>query len=122
MMPKSYPIFLSIFLFFLLLSCSDSVSDLNTKDISVSSDGEYLEIRNHFNHPIYYFAVESGIAAAIQWAPISSKENLVKSRSTKRISLDKIYAFESGDVILFYYWSKKEPGNKNIKFQRVETK
>lgn len=121
-MKKVHTTLLIILSFFILSSCADSVSDLNTKDISISYNNETLEIRNNFNHPIYYFAVESGIAAAIQWAPISSKENRIKSRNTKRISLDEIHAAEPGDEILFYYWSKKEPGNNNIKFQKVETR
>lgn len=101
--------------------CADSVSDLNTDDVSITVDSEDLNIKNNFNHSIYYFAVEAGVAAVIQWAPISSDENRVKSRSTKRILLENIHAYEPGDEILIYYWSKKEPGNKNIKFQRIQT-
>lgn len=119
-MNKYYSILLlSLFSFLTFSSCADSVSDLNTDDVSISTDSVDLTIRNNFNHSIYYFAVEAGVAAAIQWAPISSDENRVKSRSTKRIPLENIHAYEPGDEIIVYYWSKKEPGNKNIKFQRV---
>lgn len=104
-----------------LVSCTDSISDLNTEDIVVSVESEELTIRNNFNHSIYYFAVEAGTAAYIQWAPISSDENRIKSQSTKRIPLDEIHAYEPHDEIIIYYWSKKEPGNNNIKSQRIGT-
>lgn len=121
-MPKSYSKILFVLSCLFIVSCSDSVSDLNTKDVFVTTDNDNLTIRNNFNHSIYYFAVESGVAAQILWAPVSTEENRVKSRSTKQISLNEIHAFEPGDEILIYYWSKKEPGNNNIKFQRIETK
>lgn len=122
---RKFCLVLLLFLsFFIFLSCSDSVSDLNTDDVSavIDIDNGHLQIRNNFNHPIYYFAVEAGVAVVIQWAPVSSKENQIKSRNTKRIPLNEIHAFEPGDEILIYYWSKKEPGNNNIKSQRIDTK
>ena len=105
----------------IFVSCSESVSDLNTNDVIVSVEGEDLTIQNNFNHSIYYFTVEAGTAASIQWAAISTNENRVKSRSTKRITLDQIYRYEPGAEIIVYYWSEKEPSNNNIKFQRIET-
>ena len=103
------------------ISCSDSVSDLYTEDVVVSVESENLTIQNNFNHSIYYFAVEAGTAIYIQWAPVSTDVNRVKSRRTKRIPLEDIHAFEPGDEILIYYWSEKEPDNINIKSQQIET-
>lgn len=121
-MHKYYSTFLiTLFTCLIISSCADSVSDLNTDDVAITSNSADLNIKNNFNHSIYYFAVEAGIAAVIQWAPISSDENRVKSRSTKQIPLENIHAYEPGDEILIYYWSKKEPGNNNIKFQRIQT-
>ncbi len=103
------------------VSCSDSVSDLNTDDVIVSVESEELTIQNYFTYSIYYFAVDAGTAAYIQWAAISTDENRVKSRSTKRIPVDQIYGFEPGKDIIVYYWSEKEPSNNNIKSQRIGT-
>jgi hypothetical protein len=113
------PLFI-ILSFLAFWGCSDSVSDLNTKDVSLFIDSADLNIRNNFSHPIYYFAVESGVAAQINWAPISTEENRVKARGMKSLPLDSINAYDHGDEIIFYYWSKKEPGNDNIKYQRVK--
>ncbi len=110
---------LLITLFF--ITCSDSVSDLNRKDVSLIIESDHLKIQNRFSHSIYYFAVESGVAAQIQWAPLSTDENRVKPRGMKSLPLDSIHAYEPGDEILFYYWSEKEPKNSNIKFQSIET-
>lgn len=117
--------FLSIFaLFFitlLLISCSDSISDLSKKDVSLRIDNEHLLVKNNFNHSIYYFAVESGVAAQINWAPLSREENRIRPGRLKSIPLDSIHAYDPGEEILFYYWSQKEPKNNNIKFQSIQT-
>ena len=109
-------------LLLLLNSCSDSVSDLETDHISIQVESEDLQIKNNFNHSVYYFAVESGVAALINWAPISSEENRVKPKSVRPVSLDEIHGYKPGKTILFYYWSEKEPSSENIKFRRLETK
>ena len=114
-------ILIPFFLILIFSGCADSVSDLNTKDVVVSVEIENLNARNNFNHSVYYFVVEAGVAAVIQWAAISTDENRIKSRSTKQIPFNEIHAFEPGDEIIIYYWSKKEPGNNNIKSQRIET-
>lgn len=105
----------------ILISCSDSVSDLNSKDVIVSVESKDLIIKNNFNHSIYFFNVDADTAISIKWAPISTQENCIKSRSTKRIPLNEIHAYEPGDEIIVYYWSEKEPNNDNIKFQKIET-
>lgn len=117
-LPTNFALF---FITFLLISCSDSVSDLSKKDVALRIENEQLLVRNKFNHSIYYFAVESGAAAQINWAPLSTDGNRVKPGRTKSIPLDSIYAYDPGDEILFYYWSQKEPENNNIKFQSIQS-
>ena len=121
-MRRIYTLSILLFTGLLFIGCSDSVSDLNTKDVTVSVKSEDLAIKNNFNHSIYYFVVKANTAIYIKWAPISSDENRIKSRSIKRIPLNEINASGTGDEILVYYWSEKEPSNNNIKFQRIETK
>ncbi|MCG2589048.1 hypothetical protein [Rhodohalobacter sulfatireducens] len=105
----------------LLISCSGSVSDLSKKDVSLNIENEHLLVKNNFNHSIYYFAVESGVAAQINWAPLSTEENRVRPGRLKSIPLDSIHAYDPGEEILFYYWSQKEPKNNNIKFQSIQS-
>ncbi|NBC64778.1 MAG: hypothetical protein GVY07_03810 [Bacteroidetes bacterium] len=112
--------FALFFITLLLISCSDSISDLSKKDVWLRIENEKLLVRNKFNHSIYYFAVESGVAAQINWAPLSTDENRIGAGRTKSILLDSIYAYDPGEEILFYFWSQKEPKNNNIKFLSIQ--
>lgn len=114
--------FIIILLFIgFLSSCSDSIADLSTDDITLNVKSENLEIRNHLRQPIYYFAVESGTAAVIKWAPFSTNENRVNAKSIRQVTLDEIHGYQPGKTILFYYWSDVEPDTENIKFKKLET-
>lgn len=59
----------------LLHSCSDNLASINEDEIIVFILDNRIDVKNHFSQPIYYFAVESGSAAVLHWAPASTDEN-----------------------------------------------
>lgn len=105
-----------------MTGCSDSLSDLKSDDIRIKMDDNTLTIQNNFNHSIYYFAIESGAAAATLWTPLNTEENRMRPNHKKRIPVNDISGYAPGKTILFYFWAKENPGSNEIKFRRVETK
>ncbi|MCW9708039.1 hypothetical protein [Fodinibius salsisoli] len=103
-----------------MISCSDNPADVKPGDIQIEATETALKVLNGGESAIYYFAVERNLAARINWAPISEKENEIKVGQSKQISLEDL-KMKQGDQGLFYYWTAKEPKPGDIRHIIVET-
>ncbi len=103
-----------------MISCSDHPADVKPGDIQIEATETALKVLNGGERAIYYFAVERNLAARINWAPVSEKENEIKAGQSKQILFEDM-GVKQGDQVLFYYWTAKEPESEDIRSILVET-
>ncbi|MDX1638019.1 MAG: hypothetical protein R3281_08625 [Balneolaceae bacterium] len=103
----------------LFFSCSDNPVHPGAKDISLEAGEHALTVTNRFPRELYYFAVEWGRVAQIQWTPASKEGTGIPPGGTKKISYDKVYGYRDGTTIIFYYWIKKNPSVEEISFLTI---
>lgn len=104
-----------------LTSCSGNPTSFQPDEISAEVTDDGIQVFNHADKPIYYFAVEEGTLALLNWAPVSGEENKVDAESNKTIPFTEILGFEEGDRIILYYWQKAEPSLNDIHVLVIDT-
>ena len=104
-------------LFFLFVACSES-TEPDKPDVELNAKTTGLEVKNNTNHTIYYFIVESGFAALIDWAPGFDGLNLNSGGSTiipyAEISNMNEESVKEGNKIICYWWSDENMENPEV--------
>lgn len=118
-MKKSHIIkIILLFLCFGIISCSDDSDNLigyGNNEITGLIKDNYLVITNYSDEPIYYFAVDWGTSALINWAPISEDENKISPKQSMKKGVDEILGYAKGREVIVYYWNTLEPTSESIK-------
>jgi hypothetical protein len=100
--------FLVFAVIILVNSCITSFESI-ANNIILSTVSDSLKIDNLIGEKIYYFAVESNFAAALNWAP-SKNGPFIKKGHYKKISFNEISNGKpepayKGDRIIVYWWT-----------------
>jgi hypothetical protein len=89
----------------LALGCESAVGP--DQGLSASIVGDSLRLENGTPRPTYFFEVEAGLAARINWAPCSDPRTCqaVAPGSALMIPLTDVFGFEEdSEVVLVYWW------------------
>ncbi len=117
------PILFACLLFSVLLpvGCSQYPTAFSTDKVSTHVGETGISVFNKSGTSVYYFAVERELAARINWAAVSSKENEITSWDVKFVAYADIGGFEREKQILLYYWSAEDPSLKDIQNMVINT-
>jgi hypothetical protein len=104
-------------IFMLSLACTESTgNDKSNVEFNPKTTG--LEVKNNTSHTIYYFIVESGFAALIDWAPGFNGPNLDPGESIvvpySEISNGSEESVKEGDSIICYWWNDTNMENPEV--------
>lgn len=121
---KSFNSVIVIIAFFVTYCSSPTGPDNIENSVMVTNESGQILIMNLSDNDIYFNAIEANMSALVNWAPFYSKENQIKSNSSRIIDFTEIKYYpgsklKSGDIIIIYYWEKSDNSTTEIHAKTV---
>ncbi|SMO51603.1 hypothetical protein [Gracilimonas mengyeensis] len=105
----------AIFLFLIITvglistSCVGNLFQDNDDFVKAKVETEQLSLINFSSDTVYYFAIESELAARANYVLRSSEQNQLLPKSNTAISWSQTGSSKSGDKIIVMYWKGDAP-------------
>ncbi len=116
-------IIFSMILYFFIISCSTQTEKLEIRKVSISNESKKIIVYNGTSNKIYYFAVESKMAAVIDWSP-SLRHHFIESGKSANLAFSEILngsdePVKDGDRIIVYWWNKYHYENNDLNVEYI---
>ena len=107
-----------------LLSCSTS-TEVND-EVWLSQEANSLSIHNETHNRIYYMVLESEFAALVDWAP-GFNGPFIEGGKLANVSFEDIdngkeEPVQTGDHIMFWWWTAEHMENPKVHFESITIK
>ena len=90
--------------------CSDPTG-VRSDILEITRQSSSLRLRNLIGEPVYYFVVERGTSAVVDWSPCIDPEiedppcRRVAPRSSRTVPFTDIVGYEAGEAeVIVYHW------------------
>jgi hypothetical protein len=100
-----------------IAACSEPTSVARSERVRVALERWYLTIENRRDATIYFFAIDRGEAALIDWLACTDPPHCraVRVRSTRIVPHDSIYGWKGKGEVLVYWWELEPTGTGNFR-------